>query len=106
MRGRLVASLKLVMNCSVSSFFTVKKNHLQVAYPKRHVVCCRRHSEWNVHSTILVPNNGSVREMKGFYECFLGKFASHMTVPFHCVLDILCSSNDGKLFLDKTSHVY
>ena len=84
----------------------MKKNHLQVAYPKRHVVCCRRHSEWNVHSTILVPNNGSVREMKGFYECFLGKFASHMTVPVHCVLDILRSSSDGKLFLDKTSHVY
>ena len=56
-------------------------------------------------STILVPNNGSVREMKGFYECFLGKFASHMTVPFHCVLDILRSSDDGKLFLDKTNHV-
>ena len=86
----------------------MKKNHLQVAYPKRHVVCCRRHSEWNVHLTILVPNNGSVCEMKGslIRGVFLGKFASHMTVPFHCVLDILCSSNDGKLFLDKTSHVY
>ena len=81
----------------------MKKNHLQVAYPKRHVVCCRRHSEWNVHLTM---HFSSVREMKGFYECFLGKFASHMTVPFHCVLDILRSSSDGKLFLDKTSHVY
>ena len=51
-------------------------------------------------------NNGSVREMKGFYECFVGKFASHITVPFHCELDILSTSNDGKLFLDKESHAY
>ena len=36
----------------------------------------------------------------------MGKFASHITVPFHCVLDILSTSNDGKLFLDKTSQAY
>lgn len=44
--------------------------------------------------------------MKGFYECLMGKFASNMTVPFHCVPEFLGTSNDGKLFLDKTSHVY
>ena len=44
--------------------------------------------------------------MEGFSHCFLGKFVSHMTVPFHCVLDILRTSNNGKLFLDETIHVY
>ena len=48
-------------------------------------------------------HNGSIREMKGFYECLMSKFASNMTVPFHCVPEFLGTSNDGKLFLDKTS---
>ena len=44
------------------------------------------HSEWNVHLTILVPNNGSVREMKG--SLIRGVFFGQICQSYDCSLSL------------------